>query len=684
MQKSTSWRILGFFLVSLTWSLPLSATTSEAIFQPNSVDVALKNDFEAWWAAAKKNDAAQVAKFEQQFANHPLFPMGRYLFLLENLNTTQQQTIVDFINTYPQLGLSVRLQQRYLDTLANNQAWSHILTSQLTPSNQQQQCLAKRALMANQPNQLPLNDWQNFWLTNLNLHTSCREIERHLHRQGLLDSDALLARLKLLFEQQRHAQVPSIIAMLPPQEKGWSQAWLNLVQQPHRVNEFNFESLPAHIRPQVAYTSLVALSRTDPEQVLLLRQQAPFKSLLTPEQQIQLQREAGLRLTYRFDEQGWQTLNQLNDYAAEEATLIWQARFAIRYSKWADLARITSDMPESLATQAQWRYWRARALTEMGDQQALALFEQLATERNYYGFLAADRLGKPYAIHRTADYAITISQERASALIQSYPSLHLIAALVDIDWRINAHREWHHLLNIAKTEDFYDLAALAHAWGLHHLAITTLGQIQAWDALDKRFPAPFNQTVIRQAESQQLASSLIYSIMRRESAFYPQARSPAGAEGLMQLMPNTAREVAQKQGLRSFNPRDIFDADINIQLGSAYLAELLARYNHPVLAIAAYNAGPSRVNQWLVDLNGANSIEADQWIDTLPFFETRRYVRQVLEHKLVYDFILANPHATPITTYVSSQLNTIEQNTDANDWIPPQRLSSLMTPVTLR
>jgi len=680
----TSWRVVIFFLASFLGSLQTSAASDITVFYPNPVNLELKTDFEAWWTAAKKNDAQQLAKFEQQFANHPLYPMGRYLFLLENLNTSQQQAILEFINTHPQLGLSIRLQQRYLDSLANNQAWSQILTSQLTPTNQHQQCLAKRALMANQPNQLPLNDWQNFWLTNLNLHTSCREIEHFLYRQGLLDADALVARLILLFDQQRHAQVPGIIAMLPPQDKRWSQAWLKLVQQPQRVSEFNFDTIPEHLRAQVAFTSLLALSRTDPEQVLVLRQQVPFQSLFTAEQQIQLQREAGLRLTYRFDEQGWQTLNQLNGYAAEDATLIWQARFAIRYSQWAELARVTNDMPESLAALAQWRYWRARALAEMGDQQAITLFEQLATERNYYGFLAADRLGQPYAIHRTTDNSVNISQERALALMNSYPSLQLIAALIEIDWRTNAHREWHHLLNIANSDDFYDLAALAHTWGLHHLAITTLGQIQAWDALDKRFPAPFHQTVTRQADRQQLASSLIYSIIRRESAFYPQARSPAGAQGLMQLMPNTAREVAQKHGLSSFNPRDALDTDINIQLGSAYLAELVNRYDHPVLAIAAYNAGPSRVNQWLVRLNDSNSIEADQWVDTLPFFETRRYVRQVLEHKLVYDFILANPVTTPTITPMSSPRNVNNQTTDTNDWIPPQRLSALMSPITFR
>lgn len=656
--------------MAIAGSVSVSPSVKEnTYFQAKPTNTQLKADFEAWWAAAKANNLEQLAVFNQQFQDHPLAPMGHYLSLLENLDTSNQQAIIEFIKNHPQLGLSARLQHRYLESLANQQAWSNILATQLTPTNQQQQCLTKRALLANQPLQVPLNDWQNFWLTNLNLHSSCREIERHLHQQGTIDTDALIARLRLLFAQQRHGQIPSVIQLLPSQHKTWSQAWLNLVQQPNQLSDFDFTLIPEPMQADVAYTALLSLTRRDPESVLSLKQEPPFSRLLNHEQVINLQREAGLRLTYRYDQQGWQALNQLGRNDLEETTFIWQARFAIRYSKWPELARLTAEMPESLANQAQWRYWRARSLAELGDKAYLPLYEQLATERHYYGFLAADRLGKPYAITRSSDFAVQITEQRALELMGQYPSLKLISALVEIDWRINAHREWHHLLNIADPDDFADLAAMAHTWELHHLAITTLGQIQAWGALDKRFPMPYPRIVAREAEGHRLTASLIYSIIRRESAFYPQARSPAGAQGLMQLMPTTASETAKKQGLRSFKSNDVFNSAINIQLGSAYLAELMNRYEHPVLAVAAYNAGPSRVNQWLASLEDMTHFEADQWIDTLPFMETRRYVRQVLEHKMVYDFMLTTSHHATVTDHSQA------------DWLPAQRLSAWMRPI---
>jgi len=655
---------------------PVSANQSideKAFFQAKPTNIQLKADFESWWAASKARNLEQIVAFNQQFHGHPLFPMGNYLTLLENLDSANQQAIVDFIKINPELGLSARLQQRYLESLANQQAWSNILDTQLTPSNQQQQCLTKQALLANQANQanqqIPLNDWQNFWLANLNLHSSCREIERHLHQQGVIDTDALIARLRLLFAQQRNNQIPSVIHLLPSQHKNWSQAWLNLVQQPNQIGNFDLNLIPEPLQADVAYTGLLALSRRDPETVLSLKKKPPFNHLLSHEQIINLQREAGLHLTYRYDEQGWQTLNQLGRNDLEEATLIWQARFAIRYNKWVELERLTAEMPETLANQSQWRYWRARALAELGDKAYLPLYEQLATERHYYGFLAADRLGKPYSINRSNDFAVQITEQRALELIDQYPSLQLISALVEIEWRINAHREWHHLLNIADPDDFADLAAIAHTWELHHLAITTLGQIQAWDALDKRFPTPYSELITHEAERHRLPASLIYSIMRRESAFYPHARSPAGAQGLMQLMPATARKTAQKQGITRFNPTDVFNIEINILLGSAYLGELINRYDHPVLAIAAYNAGPSRVNQWVANLNEMDNFEADQWIDTLPFMETRRYVRQVLEHKMVYDFMLTTRQQATVTDHSQA------------DWLPPLRLSVLMRPI---
>ncbi|WP_234968857.1 lytic transglycosylase domain-containing protein [Thiomicrospira sp. ALE5] len=639
-------------------------------FQASPIDTKLKKDFEAWWTAAKTNNTSQLARYEQQFKHHTLYPMGRYLYLLENLNTAHHQDILAFITTYSELGLSNRLQHRYLNALANQQAWSNITTSHLTPANQQQQCLSKRALLVEQPNQLPLNDWQNFWLNNLNLHRSCREVEQFLHKQGLLNTDALLKRITALFNQQRHGQIRNIIAMLPPNEKLWNQAWLNLVQNPNEVASFDFNNIPEPYRAKVTFTSLHALSRHDPEHLLKLLEDTRFKAWLSADQHIQLQREAGLRLSYRFNELGWRTLDRLNNQRAEEATLIWQARYAIRHSKWTELASIISRMPEATAEQPQWRYWNARALEASGQAGHQQLYEQLAKDRNYYGFLAADRLDQPY-IMPLSDARNELSQARANELIKTYPSLKLITALIEIDWRINAHREWHHLLNHAQQEDFFDLAKIAHEWGLHHLAITTLGRVQAWDAVNKRFPTPFQKHVTAQAAQHEIDQSFIFSIMRRESAFYPQARSPAGAQGLMQLMPNTARETARKQGLTSFRAQDIFKPEINIQLGSAYFAEMMTQFDHPVLAIAAYNAGPGRVSHWRTSLHLANieKINADQWIDTLPFTETRRYVRQVLEHKLVYDFMLKiDEHHDPKQ---SSHIT----------WNPPHRLTNYMAPI---
>lgn len=641
-----SWLII--VIVSLSGlSLPIETANS---FENNTnyleitpVDTELKSAFEAWWTASKTQNTTQVAQKEKTFQDSPLYPMGRYLYLLEHLTPENNQIINAFIHRYSELGLSSRLQQRYLVALNKQQAWSKMLNSPLRPQNQHQQCLVKRALIQSQPKQLPLNEWQNFWLSHLQLHHTCRDMERHLHQEGLLDSSALLTRIELLFAQQRHDQIPSIIHLLPPSKRDWVTTWLTLVNEPKKALSFDFLSLPENYRDQVAYTSLLALTRTDPELVLEKIRLESFSALLSKDQYLTLQREAGLRLTYRYDEQGWQTLKQLNQIAAQQATLIWQARFAIRHSDWQDLASVIQLMPPELANQAQWRYWLARAFEQLEIPGYQDVFMQLATERSYYGFLAADRVEMTYAINLVAIPSFEITKARVEALKEKYPSLKLIAALVAIDWRINAHREWHHLLNLADEADFYDLATIAHTWELHHLAISTLGQIKSWDALIQRFPLAFDEIVFKNAAKFKLEPSLILSIIRRESAFHPQARSPSGAQGLMQLMPNTARQTARQQRLRHFKPSDTFNPDINIQLGSAYLAKLMNKYQHPALSIAAYNAGPARIDQWLKSIEQTPALAADQWIDSLPFFETRRYVKQVLEHKVVYDYLLNQP-----------------------------------------
>ena len=198
----------------------------------------------------------------------------------------------------------------------------------------------------------------------------------------------------------------------------------------------------------------------------------------------------------------------------------------------------------------------------------------------------------------------------------------------------DARREWNHLLPRLNEDQLLRAAKLAEEWGWHDRVIMTLARARYWDDLEMRFPLAHQQTVLNQARDQQIDPAWAFAVIRQESAFIHDARSHAGALGLMQLLPRTARSVARSLRMPMHGKWDILDVDNNITLGVRYLRKVKDRFDgHPVLATAAYNAGGSNVRRWLPE---GQVQPADLWIESVPFGETRKYLQRVLTYTVIY------------------------------------------------
>jgi soluble lytic murein transglycosylase len=204
-----------------------------------------------------------------------------------------------------------------------------------------------------------------------------------------------------------------------------------------------------------------------------------------------------------------------------------------------------------------------------------------------------------------------------------------------------AHSEWYYLLQGSDDrERNRQLAQLAAQQGWYRMAIDAASRAEAWDALELRFPAPWRSTFQRHGSVREVPGTELMAIARRESAFYPQAQSPVGARGLMQLMPATAKEVAASLG-QGDGSADLFEVEFNVLLGSAYYRQLLDRYGgNRAFALAAYNAGPHRVDRWRHP--PGEGVPVDIWVDTIPYKETREYVQAVLFYNVVFQYLLGD------------------------------------------
>lgn len=314
----------------------------------------------------------------------------------------------------------------------------------------------------------------------------------------------------------------------------------------------------------------------------------------------------------------------------------WRVRTALLAEDWVAILEAVQRLPEEEQAEDHWAYWVARANEQLGQQaEALRLYNELAELQSYYGFLAADKLDQDYAIY---DEPI---QPDAALLIQVRNEPSLIRArefnLVGIEHE--SRREWNNWLTGREDDELAASAVVADEWGLHDRAIYSAGRSGDGQrrAISLRFPVLYRSEVAKASTEHSIEPAWIFGVMRRESAYIRDIRSGAGAVGLMQLMPRTARYVAKLQGDDDWKG-DLTDARTNISFGTHYLRYVMDKFDdHQVLATASYNAGPHRVDQWLRE----SEIDADVWIDTIPFTETRRYVRAVMAYAAIYEYHLS-------------------------------------------
>ena len=296
---------------------------------------------------------------------------------------------------------------------------------------------------------------------------------------------------------------------------------------------------------------------------------------------------------------------------------------------------VANGLPAPLADTPQPRYWRARALAELGQGQAARdAFAALAGESNFHGFLAADRAGLPCSIcpHEVAPDAARAAELRALTDLARALELHAVG------WRAEAARAWDHQMLSLSPDDRDQALLLAAGQGWHDRAVFALNSGDNLRKYALRFPVAQRATVERETAANGIDPAWVYALIRAESAWQPDARSHADAWGLMQLIPATGRQMARELAVPWNGTSTLLDAATNIRLGTRYLAQQAERFaGSPWLASAAYNAGPAPVQRWL---GQRDALPADVFIETIPYKETREYVARVLAFSVIYDWRL--------------------------------------------
>ena len=310
----------------------------------------------------------------------------------------------------------------------------------------------------------------------------------------------------------------------------------------------------------------------------------------------------------------------------DDLTVIW-LRNAIARGQWEAVQRGLSWLSEDLRAQDRWRYWSARSGDALRIEGTESIWQGLAMNRSFHGFLAADKLKVPYALNEVVPRASL--PEFAQATRLGVGRTQELLALGD---RRQAKEQWRHTLNQMSRKDRARLGEVALQRNWLDLAADAANAGAAWDRLDLRFPMAYWERFQAASRAFGIDAYDLIALARRESGLYPLARSKVGARGLMQIMPATAQSVARKQGDAYGGTRSLYEPSTSIALGAAYYSDLMSRYeDNRVKTLVAYNAGPSRVTRW-----SDGTMALDQWVDSIPFGETREYVQAVLAYTVIY------------------------------------------------
>ncbi|MCW8907615.1 MAG: transglycosylase SLT domain-containing protein [Sedimenticola sp.] len=594
-----------------------------------------RSDFLKAERALVAGDTIRYEKLSGQLKSYPLYPYLEYRKLLQQIDSLDSSRVERFLSSYADSPLAWRLRQKWLLELARRERWWTYLVFYKPKMGSTLQCHYLTALLETGKTRQALDRAEAVWLHGRSRPEACDTILETWIEAGELTPELAWQRVSLAMQASQGGLANYLKRFLSDEQKQWLAAWRDLQRHPERITQPQPALASSPSLNRITLDAFTRLTRRDSE--LALKAWPALRERLDKSGRYQAQRALLRGLIASDHPQRLARLDTFTPNNSDHGMHESRLRAALKEQDWTRLLKWIDTLPPELKGSDRWRYWRARALAESGQQEAAeSLLREVAEERSYHGFLAADRLNLSY---RYDDNAIDLEQAGIDRLARK-PGLLRARELFQIGRYIDARREWRMVVGKLNRLDLKRVSKLAQSWGWHDRAIFTLARTGYWDDLVLRFPLEHQALVRENSSASALDSAWVFAVIRQESAFSPDAHSPAGAMGLMQLMPATARFIARKEKLKPPRRSQLVRPELNIRLGTAYLNHVFRKLGeHQVLATAAYNAGPHRVVKWLPE----HTLPADIWVELIPYNETRRYTERVLSYAAIYDQRMQRP-----------------------------------------
>ncbi len=577
-------------------------------------------------SAIKKRHNKKYLRLSEQLEDYPLYPYLQYQWLKKNISRDAE--IKQFLDQHKSSRYASKLKHRWLHQLAKKRKWQTFLDYYTTSSNTSLKCNFHRAQYNTGDKKSALEGARKLWSAGYSQPKACDPIFAQLKKSELFNQELLWTRFDATLRNNKTSLAKYIKKLMPSAEQKTAAFWLKLHRDPERYIPILLNKTETAQTPLMFSHAINRLAGKDINHAIELWDANKHQFTISKNQLDKLEKRLAFKLVYKKESGAYERLGQLNE--SDKNSKTWRIRVALSEQTWPRVISAIKDLDEEEQQQEKWQYWLARAYQETGKPiQADEILTRLSTKRDFYGYMAADNINSLYQL---ADNPVDVSAEEIDAIKYNI-EFQVAHELMLLDRKQEAKLQWWHALKTLQKKEITAAAKLAQQWNWDEIAIFTIAKVKQWDDIEMRFPLSYADKIHENAELQNLNPVILFGLVRRESAFNKDAHSPVGARGLMQIMPQTGRQIAKDLNERWSGKNSLYNPVKNLKYGSYYYQKLLNQFDgNYALALAAYNAGPSRVKKWLPD----ESIPADIWIETIPYRETRNYVTSVLVYAMIY------------------------------------------------
>jgi len=613
-----------------------------------------RKSFQDAYARATTSVTEAGEEDSESLKNYPLYPYLQAARIQQALGGTDATSLSqadkragDFIAVYGQQPVTRNLRRAWLDSLARRSQWNQFLAVYRDAgASDATRCESFNARIELGKTEGLAAEIAKEWLTPRSL-PECDRPFAWLKQNGTLTTALVEERVHLALDNNNAAFARQIIEQLPPERAAPLFQWAGLLESPLR----SIDALIASPSTPVSEPALLAgwkrLTRVDLDAAKERYTKFLNARGLNSQSASPYTLALALALAWARDPTALEYFDLVAASDFDDPALEWWARAALWAKNWKLAAHAIAAMSETNRQTARWRYWAARTGEESHDEQtARPLYESLLADDNYYSGMAAAHLSRPMTPH---PQSVPVNADLLGTL-QKVPALERARELFLCGMRPEAMAEWQFGSETLPAEARTQSIRLAAEWGWYDQAVTVATAQHVFNDYTLLYPRPYDAEVNAAAHLAQLAPEIVYGVVRQESLYRIDAVSNAGARGLMQLQPATARSTARYYKRPAPALTDLFDPYINTALGAARLRMLLDEFDDQIpVALAGYNAGPNAVMRWLPP----EPLDSDIWIENIPYNETRGYVQRILWHSLMFTWLRTQGHAQQTQSWLT-------------------------------